>query len=146
MTKIFGNGTLCASVVLALVCTGPVLSFEPRAQLNEPLVLSKTEGKAPLTISVKTPAELNDLWTTWQKRNSVHSKWGDGFSIDWGDGTGDGDASVGNGKTGKANEAGRHTYTAAGTYKVSASMYQFLPTDGHQVFWTGQATVTVKEK
>jgi hypothetical protein len=134
---------LCAFMLLAVTAA---LAVEKRQMSNEPLTFDKTQGKAPLSIAVTAPAELAELWTGWQKRGSVHGKWGDGFWIDWGDGTGDGDSSMRPGKAGNPAEIGNHTYADPGTYNISAGIYQFMPDDSHNIFWRGQATVTVQAK
>lgn len=111
----------------------------------EALVLSRTEGSAPLEVSIQSPAALRDIWINWQKDKCVHSKWGDGFAIDWGDGTGDGDAGLGQSPTdATGGQPGKHIYRAAGKYVVSAHLYKFLPTDGHETYWRRKITVTVK--
>jgi len=106
-----------------------------------PLTVYKKEAGGPFTVQIARPQQLFDLLVAAQKSNQ-HSKWGDGFSIDWGDGTGDGDA--GRGKSAPVKgEPGTHTYASAGTYTIKATLYDFLPTDGHETYWTGSLTVTV---
>jgi hypothetical protein len=108
-----------------------------------PLTLDKTEGAAPLMVSITAPKNLADLLAANQKSNQ-HSKWGDGFSIDWGDGSGDGDAGRGKQVGATRGELGTHIYSMQGTYHVTASMYDFLPTDGHRTYWNGTCTVYVR--
>ncbi|HEY9790129.1 MAG TPA: hypothetical protein V6D22_07015 [Candidatus Obscuribacterales bacterium] len=128
-----------------LVAATAALAFDLRPVSNDPLSLDPAQGKAPLSVSVNAPAELSELWTGWQKRGGVHGQWGDGFWIDWGDGTGDGDY-VTRAKAADSANVGHHVYASPGTYNVSAAIYQFLPDDGHNIFWRGQATVTVHAK
>ena len=112
----------------------------------EALVLDKTEGNAPLTVAITAPAELLSIWKTWQKTHRTHSKWGDGFFIDWGDGSGEGDSS-GRGPQdppSTENETETHVFKTAGKYEITAGLYRFLPTDGHEYYWHGKASITVR--
>jgi hypothetical protein len=106
-----------------------------------PLTVYKKEAGGPFTVQIARPQQLADLLVAAQKSNQ-HSKWGDGFSIDWGDGSGDGDAARGKSTPAKG-EAGTHTYASPGSYTIKATLYDFLPTDGHETYWTGSLTVTV---
>jgi hypothetical protein len=107
------------------------------------LTLDKTAGAAPLTVSIVKPESLSIL-LIGTHQDGQHHKFGDGFSIDWGDGTGDGDAVTGI-VGAKSAVAGTHVYSSQGTYTVKAEMYDFTPaTGGRVVYWTGTATVTVQ--
>jgi hypothetical protein len=93
-------------------------------------------------VSPTAPKPLVDLLTNFQKTNQ-HNKWGDGFAIDWGDGSGDGDG--GRGKpVGTKGALGTHVFSAAGTYKITAQLYDFMPDDSHRTYWTGTCTVSVR--
>ena len=107
------------------------------------LTLDKTVGPAPLTVSVVSPNSLAVLLVATHQVGQ-HAKFGDGFSIDWGDGSGDGDAVTGL-VGAKAAVPGTHVYSSAGNYTVTAQMYDFTPAnDGRVVYWTGTCTVSVR--
>jgi len=120
-------------------------AFTPHPPLKDVLSLDHTEGKAPLAVRIVKPKELQDAWEAFEDRNKTRNKWGEGFSIDWGDGSGEGDASPRDVKPlDRPNHpAGTHVYSKPGTYTVKADLYDFLPTDGHSFYWKGQVIVTV---
>jgi len=140
----FSNAVLLFSLMLPLALVDNAMAIPNKHPeiVGASLILDKTEGTAPLTVSLTAPKRLADLLITMQKTEQ-HNKWGDGFSIDWGDGTGDGDGARRN-PVGAKGELGTHIFAAAGTYNVAARLYDFLPTDGHRTYWTGTCTVTVR--
>jgi hypothetical protein len=148
-----------AALLISLIASF-VLSNHLMAQTTEnshpqmagmPLTLTQAKGDATHTVSVATPYSLEVLLIGTQE-DGGHHKFGDGFSIDWGDGTGDGDdySGVNTGWFGevraKAKVFGTHDYSSAGTYTVKASMYDFTPNNpsDRKVYWTGTCTATVQ--
>jgi hypothetical protein len=113
--------------------------------LKDALSLDKTNGAAPLSVRVITPAELQVKWEAWEKKNWPRNKWGDGFFIDWGDETGEGDSIPRGVKPldRPLAQVGTHVYIKPGTYTVTAGLYDFMPTDGHKFYWRGQTVITV---
>jgi len=145
MAARFAKAPILVALAIALLIA-PNGSGKAHPTSDEPLTFDKTEGKAPLTISMKAPKELVDTWTAFQSSGRGHNKWGDGFSIDWGDGTGDGDAGRRGPGSDSTAEIGRHTFARSGTYTITAGLYQFMPDDSHRFYWRGTATVTVRAK
>lgn len=140
------SGGLAVACLVALSCAFGC-AVQSQTGGDGPLLLDKTQGKAPLGVTVMAPADLANFWADWQKRGCVHSMWGDGFWIDWGDGTGDGDKASRMGADPPIKvEIGRHNFATAGTYTVSAALYRHMPDDSHKEYWRGQTTVTVQAK
>jgi hypothetical protein len=141
------RAALLISLIASFLVTNKVIATDPtrHPEINGlPLSLDKTVGAAPLTVSVNGPQSLAVLLIGTHQVGR-HNNFGDGFSIDWGDGTGDGDAVRGI-VGAKAAVAGTHVYSAAGTYTVTAQLYDFTKAaeGGRIVYWTGTTTVTVR--
>jgi hypothetical protein len=140
------NALLKKTVALAALISACGAALAIRHENVAALKIEHKDGTAPLTVAVEAPAELVDLLTRWQKNNGQHQKWGDGFSLEWGDGLAAGDAARPYGSPGSdtLGPIGKHTYAKPGTYSLSASLYDFMPDDSHKVYWRGNATITVK--
>jgi len=140
------KAALLLSLIATLLISTDMVSAQSRHPHPEiqgmPLSLDKTVGSAPLTVSVTSPNSLSVLLLGTHQVGQ-HSKFGDGFWINWGDGTGDGDAVQGIVRA-KAAVAGTHVYSQPGTYTVNAQLYDLAANDGHPVYWTGTCTATVR--
>ena len=102
--------------------------------------VSPSSGAAPLTVSATFPQTWRALVTA-ECANNQPRLGGRSFSIDWGDGTFPQ-------QNGRVAPCATHTYTVAGTYTVSAKIYDFSDVPAFngqftQTVWTGSATVTV---
>jgi hypothetical protein len=119
LTNKFSNVVLLFSLMLPLALVDNAMAIPNKHPEVEgvPLTLNRTLGSAPLTVSITAPKNLADLLAANQKSNQ-HSKWGDGFSIDWGDGSGDGDAGRGKQVGATRGKLGTHIYSMQGTYSV----------------------------
>jgi len=151
--ELMRKATLLISLIASFVLGSNLMAQTSRHPELEgvQLALETANGEAPHTVRIKTPFSLEVLLIGTQQ-DGGHHKFGDGFSIDWGDGTGDGDDYSGvftgwfGGVRAKAKVFGTHVYSSSGTYTVKASMYDFTPNNpsDRTVYWTGTCTATVQ--
>ncbi len=139
-------GALVLIALAALILAPFARAYDsPHPHLTEALTLDHTEGKAPLSVRIVTPKELQEAWDDWETKNVQRNKWGDQFYISWGDDSGVGDSAVIGVKPADQpnHTAGYHVYSKPGTYTVRAGLYDISPTDAHRFYWQGQIVVTV---
>lgn len=99
--------------------------------------LSAVQGRAPLTVRVTGPQKFCEKFLKWDGRYGFGNP---GWWIDWGDGASQpGDMT----EKRRPGPLGTHTYTVAGTYKVSASIVHLDYADRPRHDWIGENTVTV---
>ena len=141
------KAALLIGLIAAFMLSGNSMATNPARHpeiVGMQLSLDKNMGPAPLTVSVVSPNSLAVL-LIGTHQTGQHAKFGDGFVINWGDGSGDGDAVTGL-VGAKATVPGTHVYNAAGNYTVTAQLYDFTPANGGRVvYWTGTCTVSVRQ-
>lgn len=106
---------------------------------GQPIQVSPTSGSTPLRVTITGPDLLMTKVRNWNGRPSIG---GTGFSISWGDGQRQ-SRDIYNWTDQNREELFSHTYTAPGTYIISASTYTPGPTDAPIYNWRSWTNVTV---
>ncbi|MDP3965772.1 MAG: peptidoglycan-binding protein [bacterium] len=125
-------GPLTRAKIKNLTCTGGAVPAN--------FSVTPASGAAPLQVTATFPQEWRSF-IVQECANNLPRLGGRSFSIDWGDGTFPG-------QNGRIAPCATHTYTSAGTYTVSAKIYDFSDVPAFngqftQTVWTGSTTVTV---
>ena len=97
--------------------------------------VSVESGKAPLTVHITGPANINALKTnTYEKFTNC------GFSVQWGDS----ETFPGLLKRGASCAGGfAHTYAKPGLYKIVFLITETTPSGQRQVVWQGESAIKV---
>jgi hypothetical protein len=126
------------TLILVLLMTVIPCSAQYQRPPQPPLVLDKSNGQAPLNVTIVAPSQFaarlsnyDGHWNNWG---------GAGFSVDWGDGITEPTRAN---HTGLRGGLARHTYTVPGTYSIKANTYHPGPLDEPVNEWFGTTTVTV---
>ena len=97
--------------------------------------LSVVAGDAPRSARITGPQKLTDLG------RGKYEKWvGCHYSVEWGDGTESPTGPIG----AECGVGLSHTYRAAGTYRVVATIFHPAPNDGHIDDWVGETSFVAK--
>jgi hypothetical protein len=140
LLRIFILLSMLSSLSSAQMCWAQFTRYKNGvADGGQPIQVSPTSGSPPLRVTITGPDLLMTKVRNWNGRPSIG---GAGFSISWGDGQRQ-TRDIYNWTNQNKEDLFSHTYTAPGTYTVSASTYTPGPTDAPIYNWKSWTNVTV---
>jgi len=144
LSKRARNAGFSVSLILSLAPGCEVIAAPDHAETaGKPLIIEKIPGdNVPLRVILNGPGLL--VTKLIMSQRNFRRMYPDGFSIEWGDGKGDGDADTAPVRPIANDTFQGHVYASPGTYHIKAILYDVLPPNRmHSTYWTGTCTVTV---
>jgi len=127
-------------MLATLLIAGLALAAAPN---TEPLLLSAAKGKAPLTVTIVSPKELVLRIKSCKYSVGFHGPSGNGLSLQWEPGSHQPKFDLGKKQGDSCASLLSHTYTKAGSHKVSAKLWHPGPNDAPVTEWQGEAAIEV---